>query len=195
MKKILPILFIFLMIMHSPSWGAEPLDILKGQVDQVMSILQDPQYSDQSKKGAQRERIWAIIRGFFDMEEMSKRAVAQHWKRFTPQEQKEFIKVFGDFLGDNYLQKIQGGFKGEKVIYGSQEQIGESKATVNTKILRANVETPVNYSMAKDGDSWKVYDVTIEGVSLVRNYRSQFSQILVNESPAQLIERVKKKIE
>jgi len=160
----------------------------------VITMLKDPQYDDPSKKEAQREKIWSIIRDFFDMEEMSRRALAQYWKRFDPEQQREFTDVFGEFLGDTYIHKLQEGFKGETVTYGNQEMLNESKATVYTTIERASGETPINYNMLKEGDLWKVYDVTIEGVSLVRNYRSQFSRILVKESPAQLIARIKSKM-
>ncbi len=196
MRKIVPILFLFLMTVSSLAHGDEqPLDVLKGGVEEALTILKDPQYEGISRKEEQSEKIWQVIRKIFDLREMAKRTLARNWKRFTPQQRTEFSEVFGEFLGNNYLRKIQGGYKGEKVIYLSQEMISGSKAQVKTKILRETIEIPVNYRMLKRSETWKVYDVVIEGVSLMKNYRRQITKLLMKESPDQVIERLKKKID
>lgn len=194
MTRIMPILFFLLISIPSLAYGEQPLNHLQKHIEQAMTILKDPQYDNPSKKELQRSKIWKIIQGIFDLEEMAKRTLAHNWKRFSPQEKKEFVDVFSGFLGDNYIRKIQGGFKEEKVAYLNQEMLTDSKALVKTKIVRETTEIPVNYGMLKETDTWKVYDVIIEGVSLVANYRSQFSGILMKESPARLIEMIKKKI-
>ena len=117
----------------------QPLDVLKGGVEEALTIQKDPQYEGISQKEEQSEKIWQVIRKILDLREMAKRTLARNWKRFTPQQRTEFSEVFGEFLGNNYLRKIQGGFKGEKVIYLSQEMISNSKAQVKTKILRESI--------------------------------------------------------
>lgn len=194
-RKIMPILFLFLIGFITPAYGTQPLDMLQKSVQQAMDTLKDPRYQDETQKGAQREKIWEIIREIFDLREMAKRTLGRNWKRFTPEQRKEFSEVFGEFIGNRYLEKIQRGFKNEEVVYVSQEMVTDSKAYVKTKILRETIEIPVNYSMIMRNGTWKVYDVIIEGVSLMKNYRTQINKILTRKSPDQLIEQLKKKIE
>ncbi len=191
----MPVLFLFLIGFTTQAYGTQPLDMLQKSVQQAMDTLKDPRYQDETQKGAQRERIWEIIREIFDLREMARRTLGRNWKGFTPEQRKEFSEVFGEFIGNRYLAKIQRGFKNEEVVYVSQEMVTDSKAYVKTKILRETVEIPVNYSMIMRNGTWKVYDVIIEGVSLMKNYRTQINQILARKSPDQLIEQLKKKIE
>ena len=101
--------------------------------------------------------------------------------------------AFTDLLANNYIRRIQSGFRNEKVVFTGEEVVTNTKAVVRTKIVREGGEIPVDYSLKAEGAGWRIYDINIEGVSLVQNYRSQFSQILLKESPDQLIERVRKK--
>jgi phospholipid transport system substrate-binding protein len=188
---------IFALIVGIPcsASGIEPLDALKVPVDQVLGILNDPQYQDAALKDAQREKIWETIGQVFDFEIMGKLALARNWKKFSVQQRKEFSGLFAELLESTYVDKIQGGYEEEKVLYLGQQMVSDSKARVTTKILRSSMDIPIVYSMLKRSDFWKVYDVRIEGVSLIKNYRTQFSHILAKGSPAQLIERLKHKIE
>jgi phospholipid transport system substrate-binding protein len=189
------ITLIALVVWTAPlSAAAEPLDSLKGPIDEVMRILNDPQYKDPNLKGQQRDAIWSKVRDMFDFEEISQRTVARNWNKFSAQEKKEFTDVFSDFLGNTYMDKIQGEYHNEKIQYGSQEVVEGTRALVKTNILRESLAIPVDYKMKLDGSNWKIYDVMVEGVSLVKNYRTQFASILRKETPAQLIERLKKKL-
>ena len=193
MKRIILILLFACILLPINAYSAQPNDILQTAIDQVIFILEDPAYQDESRKTVQKEKLWKIIGEIFDVEEMSKRTLARNLKGFSPPQQKEFTEVFGNFLTANYLKKIQSGFKGEKVVYLDYEKINETKAFVETKIIRESVEIPVNYSMLVSNNSWRIYDVKIEGVSLMKNYRVQFNSILRKESPDQLIETLRKK--
>ncbi|MFC1890901.1 phospholipid-binding protein MlaC [Thermodesulfobacteriota bacterium] len=193
MKRIILILLFACIFLPINAYSAQPNDILQTAIDQVIFILEDPAYQDESRKTVQKEKLWKIIGEIFDFEEMSKRTLARNWKGFSPPQQKEFTEVFGNFLTANYLKKIQSGFKGEKVVYLDYEKINETKAFVETKIIRESVEIPVNYSMLVSNNSWRIYDVKIEGVSLMKNYRVQFNSILRKESPDQLIETLRNK--
>ena len=126
---------------------------------------------------------------------MSRRATAQYWKSFDPEQQKRFSELFSRLLGNAYIDKILNEYKGEDVAYLSEEMSTEAKAVIHTKVSRGGIETKILYSMYRVGGTWKVYDVTIEGVSLVQNYRSQFSRILLNKTPAELIENLQKKLD
>lgn len=169
------------------------MEALKGPVEEVVAILKDPSYQDSAKKGPQRDRIWKIVRQAFDFVEIAKRALAYNWRIFTPAQRQEFTELFTDLLGNTYLDKLQSQYHNEKIVFVKQDQFSLDRAVVHTQILRESVATPVDYSMMLENGQWRVYDVNVEGVSLVQNYRTQFSSILLNETPAQLIERLKKK--
>jgi phospholipid transport system substrate-binding protein len=171
----------------------KPIDALRGPLDTALAILQDPRYRKDTEKEAQKEKLWEIIRKVFDFEGITERAVGRNWKLFSPAQKREFADVFTQLLGNSYLTKIQGNFNNEKVEFLSQEVLTDAKARVKTKIIREVDSIPVDYSVRPDGDTWRIYDVNIEGVSLVQNYRSQFDQILSKDSPAVLIERVRAK--
>ncbi len=123
---------------------------------------------------------------------MAKRSLGIHWNKRNPNEQKEFVSLFSDLLEDTYIRKIER-YEDEKVVYVGERQEG-SYATVKTKIISTSgIETPVEYKIFKKGDKWEVYDIIIEGVSLVNNYRIQFSHIISSSSYEDLVNRIKKK--
>jgi phospholipid transport system substrate-binding protein len=171
----------------------QPIDALRGPVEAALAILQDPRYRVASERTAQKEKLWEIIRKVFDFQGITERAVGRNWGRFTPAQQRDFSDVFSKLLGDSYLNKIQGGYNNEKVEFLGQELLSETKARVRTRIVREVDVIPVDYSVRADGGAWRIYDVNIEGVSLVQNYRSQFDQILSSGTPDALFERVRAK--
>jgi phospholipid transport system substrate-binding protein len=194
-KRIIVLLIVVSIAMPFTASGTEPMDVLKEPIDKVIDILRDPRYQGSGKRELQREKIWEIVRSFFDFLEISKRSLARNWLIFTPKERKEFTEVFGEFLGGIYIDKLQGEYHDEKVIYVGQEMVSDSKALVKTMVVRKTGEIPINYSMFRKNDTWRIYDVNVEGVSLVQNYRTQFKKSLSKESPAQLIERLRNKVE
>jgi phospholipid transport system substrate-binding protein len=171
----------------------KPIDALRGPLDAALAILQDPRYRIAAEKEAQKEKLWELIRKVFDFEGITERAVGRNWKLFSPAQKQEFTDVFTTLLGNSYITKVQGNFNNEKVEFLSQEMLADSKARVKSKIIREVGSIPVDYSVRLVGGTWRIYDVNIEGVSLVQNYRSQFDQILSKDSPDVLIERVKSK--
>ena len=174
--------------------AAEPMDDLKGPIEQVISILKDPKYNDSVMKDQQRLEIISVIKKVFNFNEISKRALGLNWSRFSIQQRQVFEEAFADFLGYTYFKKVRDSYQGENVIFLSQEKISDDKALVKTKIPRKNSEIPLDYRMIRMTGKWYIYDVIIEGVSLVQNYRTQFNQILGKGSPDQLIDRLRKKI-
>ena len=192
---IMPVIMVLILAIPCSSYGTEPLDALRIPVDQVTALLKDPKYQNPEQKELQREKIWEAITRVFDFREMAKRALGRNWNKFTPEQRKEFTHLFSELLGNMYTTKMQGKYEDEKVVYLSQKIASGSKARVKTKIVSRNMDIPVNYNMIKRNGSWKVYDVNIEGISLIKNYRSQFNQILSKDSPTYLIDRLKGKIE
>ena len=192
-RVILAMLFTLLAARPAGAEMVKPMDALREPLDTALKILQDPRYRAGSEKEAQKEKLWEIIRRVFDFEGITERAVGRNWSRFSPEQKKQFTDVFTTLLGNSYLNKIQGNFHNEKVEFLSQEMLTEAKARVKTKIIRQVDSIPVDYSVRPIAGAWRIYDVNIDGVSLVQNYRSQFDQILSKDPPDVLIERVRSK--
>ncbi|QTA88922.1 MlaC/ttg2D family ABC transporter substrate-binding protein [Desulfonema magnum] len=200
MKRIIAAFFLLLVIglpvsAHS---STGPMEAIQGPLDEVINILKDPQYQAPEQKEVQREKIWNIIREIFDFNKIAHLALAKYRKKFDEKQLKEFTDLFAKLLEDTYLNKIQAEYKNEKINYLSQKIGAKSKsnmALVKTKVTRENVEIPVDYRMWLNKGVWRVYDIKVEGVSLVKNYRNQFQNILLNKSPDHLIEQVRTKVE
>jgi len=154
--KIKLIILLFLLIVPSTALCGAPLDMLQQAIDEVINILEDPAYTNESTRGTQHDKIMSIIHDIFDFEEMGKRTLARNWDKFTNQEQEEFSALFGEFLSENYLGKIQAEFKGEKVAYLGEEMLTDTKASIKTKIIRSNTEIPVDYSMFLRDNTWRI---------------------------------------
>lgn len=174
---------------------AGPMEALKGPVNTVLQILQDPKYDPPEQRQAQRDIIWGVTRDIFDFTEMAKRALALNWRVFSPPQRKEFTELFSELTAHSYLEQIKGTYTDLAVEFLGEEMLSDDKAMVKTKVRREEVETPVDYRMLQNGGRWLVYDVNIEGVSLVQNYRTQFREILAKETPEQLIQKLKDKLQ
>ena len=195
MKKSLVVLLIALAALTlSPgsAFAATPLETIQSQVDRALEVLRDPALKAESAKATKEKKIWAILDGVFDYTELSKRTVAQNWKRFSPDQQKEFIGLFGKLLGTVYMDRIVA-YKDEKVVFGKVTNLSDKTAEVQSEVVRAAKPIPIHYRMILENGEWKVYDVVIEGVSLVQNYRTQFREILMNKSPEDLLKTLREK--
>jgi len=187
--------FFVLMTIPAAAVSMEPMATIKAPVDTVILILNDPQYKMTGTKSAQRDEIWKVVKPMFDFDEIAKRAVARNWGDFSDAEKIAFTDVFAQFLGNTYIDKIQGEYHNEQIVYLGQDFYSDTYAEVKTQIVRETLKIPVNYRMLKGGDGqWKVYDIIVEGVSLVKNYRTQFASILSKDKPAQLIQRLNEKL-
>jgi phospholipid transport system substrate-binding protein len=186
--------FLFLILGIAVSgWAGEPMDRIKQTTDTILSIVSDPTLKVPSKAEERRKQIRNAVDQRFDWEEMARRSLARHWAQRTDEEKKEFIRLFGDLLERTYMDKIEG-YSGEKVQYEGDTVEGDY-AVVRIKIItKKNVDIPVEYRLQKKGNNWLVYDVSIEGVSLVNNYRTQFNSIMVGSSYADLVKRLKAKV-
>ena len=177
-----------------PALAEQPLEALQRGIDQGISILEDPQYQDNSQWNEQAQKLWEVTREIFDFKEFSRRILASHWKKFSSRQREEFVELIGEFLGKLNMRKLQEKYNGEKIFYVDQKLISKSRALVEIKVLWKNLEVPVNLRMKKSHGKWKVYDLSALGISVVSSYRAQLHQILQEKSPQAVIEIFKEKI-
>jgi phospholipid transport system substrate-binding protein len=193
MKKTVFALSLLLLCLAAAStaFAGEPQARLKGGIDKVIAILSDPGLKGPSKRMERQHKLRAVADSFFDWRELSRRALAEHWNKYNAKQQDEFVALFSELLQKTYIRKLEK-FNNEKVEY-IKEQVSGDQAFISTQVLMKDKTVPINYVMIKH-EQWMVYDVVIEGVSLVKNYRTQFAKILSKESPEALTQRIKDKI-
>jgi phospholipid transport system substrate-binding protein len=194
MKKRLAIITVILCLAFPlAAFAGVALDAVKGNVDKVLDVLRDPSLKSESSKQIKKNKIRAIGDNMFDFTELSKRTLAVNWSKFTPEQQKEFISLYKDLLADTYADKIVA-YTDEKIVFTKEVSLTEKTIEVQSTVIRKTQEIPIYYRVITENGSWLVYDVVIEGVSLVNNYRTQFREILSNKPPTSLIETLKKKV-
>ncbi len=165
-------------------------DRLKPEIDRVIATLDNPALRGPSKTQERRQTIRSITDGVFDWTEMSRRALGRHWAPRTPAEQQEFTALFRDLIERAYVSKIER-YNGEPIAFVG-ESIDGNQATVRTRITtKQNQEVPIDYRMNRQGDRWLIYDVLVENISLVGNYRTQFDGIIKTSSYEELVKRLK----
>ncbi len=176
----------------SRALAGEPTDMVKKTVDEVLDVLKNKELKKPGKAAERRAEILKIVSRRFDFAEMAKRSLAQNWRKRTPEEQKEFVPLFTDLVEDTYVNKVEK-YEDEKITY-SGEKVEGTYASVKTNVETSRgIETPIEYRLMKEGNQWMAYDVLIEGVSLVNNYRNQFNSIIRSSSYEELVKRLKKK--
>ena len=167
-----------------------PTDQLRRSVELVLRVVQDPALTTAAKRTERRAMIRTIANEIFDFGEISQRSLGPHWRGRTPAERQEFVRLFGDLLEHAYVTKIEG-YSGERILYVNEHLEGDV-ATVRTKLVtKQGTEVPLDYRMFRQGDRWRAYDVLIEGVSLVANYRTQFDKVIQRTSYQQLVQQVR----
>jgi len=169
-----------------------PTEQVRQTADKVLQVLQDPRFKANGNMSQRREQLRQILGARFDFAEMAKRSLGSNWQKGSSAEQQQFVRLFTDHLEKSYIAQIES-YAGEKIIYG-REAVEQDQAEVETKIVtKKSEQVSVNYKLKADGAEWKVYDVVIENVSLVNNFRTQFSRILAKGSFAELISQLEAK--
>jgi phospholipid transport system substrate-binding protein len=178
----------------SPGAAESPMDKIKQATVNITKILDDFVKDPNTKRSEAIKEIMAIADTYFDWEEMAKRSLARYWKERTGEEQKEFVPLFRDLLKNAYIGRIES-YSGEQVVFIG-EMTEDSYAEVKSKVVSPakRLEVPINYRLLKKGADWLVYDIVIEGVSLVNNYREQFNTIIQSSSYADLVKKIKEKV-
>lgn len=167
-----------------------PRQALESRVDEILAIMKTPEFQNKATHDAQINKIDAVIRTIFDFEQFSARTVGPYWRSFTQEQKKNFQEAFAALLRATYLDKLDT-YSGEKVIFtGENANSKGDKVEISSNVVLKDKTIPVSYRMILRNGQWAVYDVIIEGMSLVQNYRSQFQDILGSATPEQLTQRV-----
>lgn len=164
---------------------------LENAISHILDTLKNPAYANPATRQPLRQQIEKEVKSIFDFSEFSSRTVGPRWKTFSPEEKRNFSDAFANLLFNTYLNKITG-YNGEQAIYTGEVSSPDGKLVeVRTAIaLSDGRRIPVSYRMLLKDGQWRVYDVIIENISLVKNYRTQFQDILNSASPQQLIDRI-----
>jgi phospholipid transport system substrate-binding protein len=187
----LPILMFFLSTL--PVYAGAPLDAVQSNVNKVLEVLRDPKLKAESAKETKRKELEAIYEQMFDEVELSRRTLGANWNKLNPAQQKEFVQLYRQVLEKAYIDKILA-YTNEKIVFPKESTLAKDQAEVQTKVITSSKEIPISYRVILKDGTWKVYDVVVENVSLVQNYRSQFNSILAKNTPDQLLETLRKKV-
>jgi phospholipid transport system substrate-binding protein len=192
---VVAVAFAGVVVAVAPARAGAPLEQLRLQVDRVLKLLDDPELKKETKAKDRRVAVRKIANEIFDFSETAKRSLGRHWQARTPAEREEFVQVFTDLLERSYISRVEL-YGGEKIQYVSDTIEDGDQAKVQTKLVtKGGGEIPIEYRMHKKADRWLVYDVIIEGVSLVSNYRTQFNKIIQTSSFQELVKKMKSKQE
>lgn len=184
--RLIPLITVLVLGLGSDAWAGQPTEQLRTYTDQVLKVLQNPALSLPER----REAVKHLAEQVFDVTETAKRALGPHWLQRTPAEREEFVKIFANLLEQTYIARIDE-FGGEKLTYVS-EQIDGDRAIVKARITTKNgTAVPVESRLLQRDNRWLIYDILVENLSLISNYRSQFDRVIRTTSYDELVKRVK----
>lgn len=195
MKKLFATLsiLIIIFILSLPVSAGVPMNTVEATVNRVLDVLRDPKLKSPSAKEIKKDKLRVIYKDMFDEMEFSRRTLTRNWNKFSPDQRVEFVNLFEKVLEKSYIDKILD-YSNEKVIFYKENVLAENQAEIQSKIITSSKEIPIFYRMILKDGKWKVYDVVVENVSLVQNYRTQFNDILSKNTPEQLLEILRKKV-
>ncbi len=189
-RIILLVLALQLLVGSTSAWAGQPTEIAKQVIENALDILQNPSYSRAEK----HRMVKDVVDPHFDYREMAKRSLGATWGTLSAGQRDEFVRLFAELLEVSYSDKIEKYAQRVKIDYTGEILQGDDYAEVRTVVVRPNDRIPLNYRLLHEDGTWKVYDVVIEGVSLVSNYRSQFRRIIHESSYAELVRRLRTKV-
>jgi phospholipid transport system substrate-binding protein len=194
LSKTFILLTIFMLGLAVPgAMAAAPTEVAKQVIDRALDILNDPANAGPAKRNYRLQMVKQIVDRHFDYREMAKRSLGAAWNKLSNAQRDEFVRLFAELLEASYADKIDHYAKRVRIDYTGESLDGEY-AEVRTVVVRPNDRIPISYRLLNESGNWMVYDVTIEGVSLVSNYRSQFSRIISESSYAELVKRLRTKV-
>ena len=196
MKRLaaaLAILLISLMIFPFSAFAQSPLETIQTQVNKVLEVLRDPAFKAESARENREKRVWTLIDGVFDYTRTFETHAGSKLEDLYSGQQKEFTQLFGKLLGTVYMDRIMA-YTNEKVVFGKATKLSEDTTEVQSDVVTATKSIPIHYRMISRDEGWKVFDVVVEGISLVQNYRSQFRDILSKQSPQDLLKTLREKV-
>ena len=184
--RFIPLVAALVLGLAADAWAGPPTDQLRTYTDEVLKVLQNPALTLPER----REAVKHLAEDIFEVSETAKRALGQHWLKRTPAEREEFVKLFANLLEQTYIARIDE-FGGEKLRYVS-EQIDGDRAIVRARITTKNgTEVPVESRLLQKETRWLIYDILVENLSLISNYRSQFDRVIRTTSYEELVKRLK----
>jgi phospholipid transport system substrate-binding protein len=186
----LAILAFALCLFPSHSRAGDATDQIRGAIDRTIGILRDPALAAKGKKEERRDLLRKEIEPVFDFEEMAKRSLGPNWRDRTPEERARFVSLFRELLENSYLGKIES-YQGEVIRYGKETVDGPYAQVKTLLVTTKGQEFSMDYRMLADGGRYRIYDVVIEGISLVGNYRSQFNSILQKSSFREMMDKLR----
>jgi phospholipid transport system substrate-binding protein len=194
MKKHLIVGIILTVLLFCvPAYAGPALETIKVNVNKVLEILRDPALKGNSAKAVKKERLRAVYFKMFDEVELSKRSMSRNWKKLNTTQQQEFIDLFHQILENTYAERILT-YKNDKISFDKESILTPTQTEVFTRVATSSAEIPITYRLMLIRENWRVYDVVIENVSLVQNYRTQFNDILSKNPPEKLLEILRKKV-
>ena len=188
-RVFLAVMWVGLMVV--PGYAGTPTDSMKATIDEVLRILRDKELKQPGKAEERRRQLEKVVEARFDYQEMSRRALGAPWNTLSDEEKQEFVGLFRTLLTNSYAEKIET-YSGEGVQY-LNERTEKDYAEVRTKVLSGKTEIPLDYRLINKAGDWRVYDVVVDGVSLVNNYRGQFTRILRESTYSDLVDQLRKK--
>ena len=192
-RHTLTIYFLFFFLMQPLAAVADsPLDDVQTHVNEVLAVLRSHSSQDDTAEKAKKEKLRSIANRMFDFDALSKWSMGRNWEKLNEEQQKEFVELYKKILEKVYMDRLLT-YTDEQVLFTKDIMFTEDKAEVRTVVKTASKEIPINYRVLQKDGKWLVYDVIIEGVSLVKNYRSQFNSILLNNSPEELLKMLRDK--
>jgi phospholipid transport system substrate-binding protein len=178
-------------LVAQPAAAGGATEAMKSTIDEALKVIRDQDLKQPGRSEERRQRLEQIVGDRFDYQEMSRRSLGAPWNGLSDKDKEEFVTLFKTLLTNSYADKIES-YSGEGVQY-INERTEKDYAEVRTKVLTGKVEIPLDYRLLKKGTEWRVYDVVVDGVSLVNNYRGQFSKILRSSNYADLVDQLRKK--
>jgi phospholipid transport system substrate-binding protein len=179
-----------LILISAPVYAATPLETVRTEVNKVLDALRNKGLKEEAKK----ETLRLVYREMFDQIELARLSLGNNWNKLTEAQRQEFVELFQQVLEKAYADKILA-YTDEKILYDREVPISKNRVGVQTRVVTKSKEIPIIYRVVQKSDgTWKVYDVVVENVSLVMNYRSQFNDILAKNKPDELIDILRKKV-
>jgi len=192
-QRVVAFVALALWVLPLPALAATAKETVEVQVNKVLKALADPAFKDQTRD-AKIVKIRSIVNEIFDYTELSRRTLGREWTKFNAPQQDEFIRLFSDLLEKTYADKLLS-YSNEKVVFDKESMLREDQAEVTSNVLTADgKKIPLDYRMIRKEAGWRVYDVIIEGISLVKNYRDQFRDILAKDSPEEVLKMLRDKV-
>ncbi len=185
-------LLIFTMVPLFASAGVA-LDTINSNVSSVLDVMRDPKLKGEAGKKVKEQKIIDAAEKLFDFVELSKRTLGLNWNKLTPEQRKEFVDLYKTILKDAYIDKLTA-YTDEKINYTKEVPLSETTVEVQSIVTTKKADVPIYYRVIKKDGGWKVFDVIVEGVSLISNYRTQFREILGNNPPSKLLDTLRKKV-